>query len=126
MRLLIPTSDGITISPDFDMATSFRYLSVINGSVKDDELISINETSEKGPGIIDNIHFKAGASDMSCSIGKSEQQIVIARDISRNSEASLTSHNFKVFHSLETNIINAISRYIKDNAVNESEYCCCP
>ena len=119
MRLLIPTNDGINISIDFDMATSYRSLSVINGSVKDDRLISLNASSGKSSGIVENILLTADP-------GEERQMIVIARGISKVSEANLDDHNYKVFHSGEANIINAINQYIKDYAVNESEYCCCP
>ena len=39
-RLLIPTNDGINISPDFDRATAFRFLTVVNGSIKEDLFIN--------------------------------------------------------------------------------------
>jgi len=53
-------------------------------------------------------------------------QIIITREISKDSETSLLNHNYKVFHSGETIIINAIINYLKDYEKRESDYCCCP
>ena len=125
MRLLIPTNDGINISPDFDKATSFRFLKVINGSIKEDQLMDRSEKMEKGLSLIQDRKFENSSKETN-NTDHELRQIVITREISKDSETSLQNHNWKVFHSEETNIINAIINYLKDYATQESDYCCCP
>ena len=126
MRLLIPTNDGINISPDFDKATAFRFLTVINGSIKEDQIMNSSEKSEKGLHIIQDIIFKNNSLNSINFVDPELSLIVITREIAKDSETSLLNHNYKVFHSEETNIINAIINYLKDYATQESDYCCCP
>jgi predicted Fe-Mo cluster-binding NifX family protein len=126
MRLLIPTNDGINISPDFEKATSFRFLTVINGSIKEDQLKNSSKKSEKGLHIIQDNIFKKKSLNKASYVDPEFRQIVITREISKESETSLQNYNCNVFHSCETNIINAINKYLKDYATRESDYCCCP
>jgi len=126
MRLLIPTNDGINISPDFDRATSFRFLTVFNGSIKEDQLMDSSDMAEKGLHLIQDRMSKNNSFNGTNNTDPELRQIVITREISKDSETSLQNHNCKVFHSGETNIINAIIIYLKDYATRESDYCCCP
>jgi heme oxygenase len=124
MILLIPTNDGINISTDFDKATSFRFLKVINGVIKEDQLMDSSERSEEDLPLIQERVFKNSYKRYNSD--PEMQQIVITREISKASETSLLNLNFKVFHSGEINIINAIIKCLKDYATLESDYCCCP
>ena len=126
MRLLIPTNDGINISPDFDKATSFRFIKLINGFIKDDQLMDSSDKTRKGLHLIQGTMFKDSCDENTNNTDPELTQIVITREISKDSEASLLNHNCKVFHSEEANIINAIINYLKDYATHESDYCCCP
>lgn len=126
MILLIPTNDGINISPDFDKASSFRLLKVINGYIKDDQLKDTSEKSVKGLRLIQDIIFKKSASDKTNNVDPELRQIVITREISKESETSLQDYNYKIFHSHEINIINAINKYLKDFVTHESDYICSP
>ena len=126
MRLLIPTNDGINLSPDFDRATAFRFLIVINGSIKEDQLMDSSDKAKKGLRLIQDKMFKKNKFNETNNTDPELAQIVITREISKDSETSLQDNNYMVFHSGETNIINAINKYLKDNALCESDYCCCP
>jgi predicted Fe-Mo cluster-binding NifX family protein len=126
MRLLIPTNDGINLSPDFDRATAFRFLTVINGSIKEDQLMDSSDKAKKGLRLIQDKMFKKNKFNETNNTDPELAQIVITREISKDSETSLQDNNYMVFHSGETNIINAINKYLKDNALCESDYCCCP
>jgi predicted Fe-Mo cluster-binding NifX family protein len=126
MRVLIPTNDGINISPDFDRATSFRFLTVINGSIKEDQFMNSSDIEEKGLRIIQDRIFKENLSARTNKIDPELRQVVITREISKESETSLLQNKYMVFHSGEVNIINAIITYLKDCATNESDYLCCP
>ena len=108
MRVLIPTNDGINISPDFDRATSFRFLTVINGSIKEDQFMNSSDSEEKGIRIIQDKLFKENLSVGTNKIDPELRQIVITREISKDSETSLLKNKFMVYHSGEVNIINAI------------------
>jgi len=125
MKLLVPTNDGINISPDFDRATSFRFLKVKNGIIKEDKLMNSPDSERNGLSFIVDKLFKK--SDNKTEGYEPElSQIVIARQISEVSEANLLNHNFKVFHSVDTNVLNAIMSCIRDYSTRESDYCCCP
>ena len=132
MNLLIPTNDGIYIAPDFDEAHKFRFLSIVNGSVKKDEIRIINEGIEKEfqSGIYGKTGTNSGKKEISLSKMKSRnpefQYIVIANRISKKSEKKLNENNFEVLLTTETNITNAILYYLKYHATSESDYCCCP
>jgi hypothetical protein len=125
MKLLIPTNDGINISPDFDWATSFRFIKVVNGSIKEDQLMVGSDKTEKGLNLIQNLMFENSSNETN-NTDPELGRIIITRAISIESETNLLNHNYKVFHSGETNIINAINKYLKDYATHESDYCCCP
>jgi hypothetical protein len=126
MRVLIPTNDGINISPDFDRATSFRFLTVINGSIKEDQFMNSSDNEEKGLRIIQDRILKENLSARTNKIDPGLRQVVITREISKDSETSLLKNKYMVFHSGEVNIINAIITYLKDYATHESDYLCCP
>jgi predicted Fe-Mo cluster-binding NifX family protein len=126
MKVLIPTNDGINISPDFDRATSFRFLTVINGAIKEDQFMNSSDSDKKGLHIIQDKMFKENFSAVDNNVGPELRQIVITRKISKNSETSLQENKYMVFHSGEVNIINAIITYLKDYAIHESDYICCP
>jgi predicted Fe-Mo cluster-binding NifX family protein len=126
MRILIPTSDGINISPDFDRATSFRFFTFINGSVKEDQFICSSDIKEIGLSVIQGRILKENLSARTIKIDPGLRQVVITREISKDSETILMKNDFMVFHSGEVNIINAIITYLKDFATYESDYLCCP
>ena len=126
MRVLIPTNDGINISPDFDRATSFRFLTVINGSIKEDQFMNSSDGEEKSLRIIQDRILKENLSARTNKIDPGLRQVVITREISKDSETSLLKNKYMVFHSGEVNIINAIITYLKDYATHESDYLCCP
>jgi predicted Fe-Mo cluster-binding NifX family protein len=129
MNLLIPTNDGISIEPDFDHANKFRSLSVVNGSVESDELKEFEGGIENQLNIGSILNNNSGKTVILSSGGKqitSElHYIVIANNISKNTEKKLNENNFEVLLTSETNITNAILYYLRYHSVNESDYCCC-
>lgn len=103
MEIIIPTNDGLAIAPDFENASSFRQLTVINGTVTEDSV----QPAE--------------------TIGSlQDKQIIITRGILPLTENRLKSGNFEIYLTPETNIINALMAYLKEFANMESNYCCCP
>ena len=114
MEILIPTHDGLAIAPDYENASAFRLLNVINGVVKEDAIKPVENS------IKDRIPSDHSKEDPSLT------QIVIAREILPETEKNLEAVNYKVFHTKETNIINALNFYLKSAATMESNYCCCP
>jgi hypothetical protein len=130
MNLLIPTNDGISIAPDIDHANKFRSLSVVNGSVERDELKEFEGGIENQLNIGSILNNNSGKTVILSSGGNqitSElHYIVIANNISKNTEQRLNENNFEVLLTTETNITNAILYYLRYHSVNESDYCCCP
>ena len=130
MNLLIPTNDGISIAPDLEHANKFRSLSVVNGSVEKDEL----KEFDGGIGNQVNIRSILNTNTRKAVIQTSEEKqinselhyILIANNISKNTEKKLNENNFEVLLTSETNITNAIIYYLRYHAINESDYCCCP
>jgi len=132
MEILIPTDDGLTIAPDFENASAFRFLTIINGVIKEDAIRSVTNDDR------DNFHFDlkdgCGSADSTGINNDSDQstkdplyrQIIITRGISPETEKNLQIINYEVFHTQETNIINALISYLKNFAIMESNYCCCP
>lgn len=133
MEMLIPTNDCLTVAPDFENAIAFRLLTIINGSIKEDSFITVaNELRDKYPfglkelrdnalpeeNILNTINLK--------NKNKLNRQIAIVSGISSESEKNLQKINYEVFHTEETNIINALTSYVKNHTTMESDYCCCP
>jgi len=114
MEILIPTNDGLAIAPDFENASSVRLLTVINGMVREDAIRPV-----------ENIQKDLFPSDHSAGDPLSHQT-VITRGILPGTERNLQKINCEVFHTQETNIINALNFYLKNVASMESNYCCCP
>jgi len=56
----------------------------------------------------------------------SDQQVVIIRGITPETEKNLQMNDFGIVRTQETNIFNALLSYLKNAAVMESNYCCCP
>jgi predicted Fe-Mo cluster-binding NifX family protein len=132
MNLLIPTEDGISISPDFERAHNFRVISVVNGSVNKDEIRVIKESFEKefhswfgSNAGINSEKAIANLSGINLLITET-RCVVLANSISEKSEKWLTDNNFVLLLTMETNIINAIIYFIKHHTIPESDYCCCP
>lgn len=114
MEILIPTNDGLSIAPDFETTSSFRLLTVINGVVQEDT-IRPAENSQKEL-------FTSGHSSGDSSF----HPTVITRGILPETERNLQKMDYEVVHTQETNIINALMFYLKNLALMESNYCCCP
>lgn len=104
----------MTITPDFENATAFRVLTVINGQVREDDL---------KPGAYHQSDFIPPVHD---GQDPSDLRTVFARGILAETEADLKKSEYEVFHSEEANIINALMVYLKNYATRESNYCCCP
>jgi hypothetical protein len=114
MKILIPTVDGLSIAPDFESATAFRLLDVMNGEVRGDVI---------KPGAYRKSDFILPALSGRES---SDQHTVITRGIMAETEADLQKSEYEIFHTEEANIINALMFYLKNYAIRESNYCCCP
>lgn len=126
MKVIIPTNDGLTIAPDLNKATSLRCLTIINGSIKEDTLKPVScDSNENQP-------FKiiAGSglnrSDIQETQNPLYQQFVITTGFTKETEKKLQKINFKLFTSPETNILNAIIIFLKNQKNQESDYCCEP
>jgi hypothetical protein len=133
MKILIPTNDCLTIAPNFDNAKTFRLLTIINGSVKEDSVITaLVDLRDKYPfglkELGNNTTPEVNIPDIANLKNKNKLnlQIAITLGISSEVEKNLKKINFEVFHTEETNIINALTSYLKNHANMESDYCCCP
>jgi hypothetical protein len=60
------------------------------------------------------------------NIGKLDRKIVITSAIPIADEKSLQKIDSEVFHTEDTNILNALFLYLKNHATIESNCCCCP
>jgi len=114
MNIIIPTDDGLAISPDFENTSSFRLLKVVNGVVLED---AIRPAGNNGNDLL---------SSDSHARDPLFHQTVITRSILPETEINLKQMDYEVFHTQETNIINALIFYLKNLAIKESNYCCCP
>ena len=131
MNLLIPTNDGISIAPDLGNALKFRSVSVINGSVKRDEIRILEGGIENQRSFTPVLNNVTGATVIHNNSGRKQPNpefhyIIIANNISKETEKKLNENNLEVLLTTETNITNAIIYYLKYHSVNESDYCCCP
>lgn len=134
MKVLIPTNDGLTIAPDFEKASAFSFLTIINGSIKEDALRSAsNDVRDNFPF---NLKDKCDTAKPTENISSTPpdlknkdpfyRQIAITPGISHEIEIKLHKNNYEVFITQETNIINAIIFFLKNIATMESDYCCNP
>jgi predicted Fe-Mo cluster-binding NifX family protein len=133
MKILIPTNDCLTIAPDFENAKAFRLLTIINGSIKEDSFVTVeDDLRNKYPfglkDLRDNGLVKINILNTPNLKNKNKLniQIAIVSGISSESEKNLQKINYEVFHTEETNIFNALISYMKNHATMESDYCCCP
>jgi hypothetical protein len=133
MKVLIPTNDGLTIAPDFEKASAFRFLTIINGSIKEDSFITVaNDLRDKYPFGLKELRDKALPEENILNTpnlknkNKLNRQIAITLEISIEAEKNLQKINYEVFHTEETNIINALTSYMKNHETMESDYCCSP
>lgn len=133
MKILIPTDDYLTIAPSFDKAQTFRLLTIINGSVKEDSFIaSSGNMRDKYPLVLkepgDNNLLGGEAQKIidQGSTDKSDRHIVLASKVSTEAVKGLQKIQYEVFYTRETNIINALTSFIQEMATMESDYCCSP
>jgi hypothetical protein len=133
MKILIPTDDCLTISRDFDKAVSFRFLTIVNGTIQKDSFITPSaDLRSKYPlglkdlGEIITTDEKIQDNTEGKSTDILNRCIVFASSVSKESEKVLHKMQYEVFYTGETNIINALNLYIRDMATMESDYCCHP
>lgn len=133
MILLIPTNDGISIASDFGKAYSFRYMTIVNGHVKEDDLrrIEINaiegflKTLEKQEYEMNNSGYTSGLTQDHENELKNIGTLLVS-GISNEFEKVFRNHHFEVIFSSDHIIFNAVMDYIRDHATSESNYCCMP
>jgi hypothetical protein len=133
MILLIPTNDGFSLAPDFDKANAVRYMTIINGYVKEDELREIDtnvfEDFLSTLGNNENVLSQSvNESALSKDRNKGEEKIgtVITAVISNEMKKIICNHNFNIILTPEHNIINVVMDYLKYYDKKESDYCCMP
>jgi hypothetical protein len=116
MIVVIPTNDGISIAPRLEEARLLRLLEIERGQItrekaeafsgrKIDDLLSEFMTEEKS---------------------KSDNLNVIFGKEGSLTDKKISAGRFSLFCSEDSNIINALMHYLKDNASNVSDYCCQP
>ena len=113
MKIIIPTNDGLSISPDFESTSSYRFLKVVNGVVLEDTVEPVGSNH--------NSLLALGNNDRDPLY----HQTLITREILPETERDLLRLEYEVVHTRETNIINAVMFYLKNLATMESNYCCC-
>ena len=133
MKILIPTNDCLTVAPVFEDSNSFRLLTIINGAIKEDSLITASDDlRDKYPfGLKELRDIESKKNSILNTSGLKNKnilvrQVAITLEISAEAEKNLQKINYEVFHTKETNIINALTSYLKNHAKMESDYCCCP
>lgn len=133
MKILIPTNDCLTRATDFENAKAFRLLTIINGLINEDSFIIItDDLRDKYPFGIKELKDNALPEENIINAvnlknkNKLNLQIAIVSGISSESEKNLQKINYEVFHTEETNIINALNSYMKNHVTMESDYCCSP
>jgi hypothetical protein len=126
MKVIIPTNDGLTIAPDLNKATSLRCLTIINGSIKEDTLKPISADSNENRPFKIIAGLGLNRSDIWENHNPLYQQFVITTEFTKEIEKKLQKINFKLFTSPETNILNAIIIFLRNQKNQESDYCCGP
>lgn len=123
MILLIPTNDNISIAADFGKAFAFRYLIIINGYVKEDDLRRIE--ANKLEAFLNSLPSLSDFSTHGDIESKSSGTILVS-GISDEYEKFFWNNHFEIMRTKEHYIINAILDYLKNLATRESNYCCAP
>lgn len=126
MKVIVPTIDGLTFAPDLDKATSFRCMTIINGSIQADILKSVpGDSNENLSGKIKAFNGLIN-SDIPCSDDPINQKYIIATAFAKEEERELQKISFKLFTSPDKNITNALIIFLKNQVARESDYCCAP
>jgi hypothetical protein len=133
MELIIPTNDSLNIAQEFEKASGFRFLTIINGIIKSDSLTFdksnfVNNTFSflKERNGTEVTHILESTIHGNNSKDPLYQKILIVSSILPESEMLLGKNNFIILRTTEKNITNAVMNQIKSNVTNESDYCCCP
>jgi hypothetical protein len=116
MILLFPTNDSLFLTSEIEKANSFRYISIVNGYINKDEIRKTDIFS------VDNLLSSIEKEYKETG----NRRAVITNAISKEVEDIVRKHHFEVIITKENNIVNALIGYIKNIAVSESDYCCCP
>jgi predicted Fe-Mo cluster-binding NifX family protein len=128
MRIIIPTDDRLTIAPDFERAKSYMMMTIMNGRINEEYCISVNkDLRDKYPFGLEELKNENSSNPASLK-GEDifNMQIALTLSLSHEAEGNLRKLNYQVFHTEEKNIINALASFLRDQAVIESDYCCCP
>jgi|WetSurMetagenome_2_1015567.scaffolds.fasta_scaffold553869_2 predicted Fe-Mo cluster-binding NifX family protein len=133
MELIIPTNDSLNIAPEFEKASGFRFITIINGLIKSDSLSfdKNNIINNTFPFLKDIVRTgEPYTRELIIHANNSKDPLyhkfVIVSSISAESEMLLSKNNFIVLKTTEKNITNAVMNHIESNVTNESDYCCYP
>jgi hypothetical protein len=114
MIILVPTDDGISVASDFDKANAFRYMNILEGYVKVDEL------RKKETDAFDALFSNSGKNGADC------YGIIITQSIPGKSEEIIQKYNFDIYLTREHNISVAILDYLIRYLTVDSDHCCAP
>jgi len=96
MLVIVPTNDWISVAPDIEKTSGFRYMIIRNGDVISEELLNV---------------------------GNSKPGEILMNDLRPGRPIP---DGYNIFHPANKNITNALNEYLTAYTIAESDYCCMP
>jgi len=116
MLVIVPTNDWISVAPDIEKTSGFRYMIIRNGDVISEELLNVGNSK---PGeILTEISHKVNS-----KWNDKLKTIILMNDLRPGRPIP---DGYNIFHPANKNITNALNEYLTAYTIAESDYCCMP
>lgn len=112
MKIAIPSNNLINIADDFVHAKNIVLFLTDQNKIVDEECIEID--------------FEDDANKIASFFNKISVCAIISKNTNKELEVALSDNQIELFITDESLITNAITDFIKDQNLKESNYCCCP
>lgn len=112
MKIAIPTNNLISIADDITKTSKIKVFHIEKNCITNEEIIDNN--------------LKNDYKELPVFYKNIQVTLIILNKINTQLEDELNKNSINVVCSKELLITNAITTYLKDSNLKESNFCCCP
>ncbi len=112
MKIAIPTNNFISIADDIVNSVRIKIFYIEKNCITNEEFLESSFNND----IKETVLF----------LIKNSIATIMINEINNELEILLKENNINVVRSKDLLITNAITNYLKDSNLKESNYCCCP